>query len=197
MYIFRFLSAALVALALLATDAVAQQASAPEQAGPIRMKIAIINMEAVRRNAAVMKDIRAQVSAYRSSFQKDVQKEEEALRTANEELRRQRTILAPEAFAEERRKFEQRLVEVQRGVQTRRKALDRAQNDALAKVQNALGKVIGDIATEHSLTLILREDQTVLAAKQLNITSVVLKQLDNSLSKLQLPALAPSAQGAQ
>ena len=194
----RFFAAALISLVAWQGSAHAQQqAPAQAQATPVRMKVAIINMEAVRRNAAVMKDIRAQVSAHRSAFQKDVQKEEDALRTANEELRRQRTILAPETFAEERRKFEERLVEVQRGVQTRRQALDRAQNDALAEVQNVLGKVIADIATENGLTLILREDQTVLAAKQLNITAHVLQELDKRLATYKLPEPTVTDQGAK
>ena len=97
------------------------------------IKIAIIDIEAIRLHAAVVKDIRSQIVKFRNVYQATIQKEEEELRAAEQELARKRAILAPEAFSEERRKWEQRLAGVQRMVQARRQDLDKAQGDAMSK----------------------------------------------------------------
>lgn len=152
-----------------------------ERVGTIRVKLAVIDMNEVRRNAIAVKDIRVQVEKFRAQFQAEVTKEEEELRTANQELGRQRAILSPEAFADERRKFEQRLAGVQRKVQQRKQNLDKTLNDAMFIVQKSLNKIVVDIAKENNLTLVLRKEQTVLVATPLNITGIVLQRLDQAM----------------
>ncbi|MDP6786047.1 MAG: OmpH family outer membrane protein [Rhodospirillales bacterium] len=162
-------------------------AQEPARVGTLRVKMAVIDMNAVRRNAAAVKDIRIQVEKFRAAFQAEIKKEEEELRTANQELGRQRAILSPEAFTEERRKFDQRLAGVQRKVQQRKQNLDKALNDAMFEVQKSLNKIVVELAKEHSLTLVLRKEQTVLVAKPLNITEVVLQRLDSAMPTIKVP----------
>lgn len=154
----------------------------------VRVNVAIIDMKHIRRNAAVIKDIRGQISKYRQAYQAEIKKEELELRNANQELARQRTILSPEAFAEERRKFEQRVVEVQRKVQNRRRELDSVQSKAIAQVQTELAKIITTFASEKNITLVFRKEQTVIVAKPLEITATILSRLDKSMPSLVVPA---------
>ena len=150
------------------------------------LNMAVIDTEVIRRNSMAFKDIGAQIAKYRKAIQADIQKDEEALRSANEELARKRAILAPETFAEERRQFEERLVQVQRTVQKRKKGLERVGFEALKKVEAVLNKIITEVAKEQSLGLILRKNQTVLVAKELDITPHVLKRLDTALPSLKV-----------
>jgi Skp family chaperone for outer membrane proteins len=152
-----------------------------EKVGAIRVKVAVIDMNKIRQNASVVKGIQAQVEKFRAKFQSEITKEEDALRTVNQALGRKRAILSPEAFADERRKFEQHLASVQRDVQQRKKSLDKVLNDAMFEVQKSLNKIVLDIAKEHSLTLVLRKEQTVLVATPLNITGTVLKRLNEAV----------------
>lgn len=153
------------------------------------IKIAIIDIEAIRLHAAVVKDIRSQIVKFRKVYQALIQKEEEELRNANQELARKRAILSPEAFSEERRKWEQRLANVQRMVQTRKQDLDKAQGEAMNKVEGVLNGIVLELAKEKGLNLILRKNQTVLGAKSLHITKEVLKRLDKKLPSLKLAGL--------
>lgn len=150
------------------------------------LNMAVIDTEVIRRNSMAFKDIGAQIAKYRKAIQADIQKDEEALRSANEELARKRAILAPETFAEERRQFEERLLQVQRTVQKRKKGLERVGFEALKKVEAVLNKIITEVAKEQSLGLILRKNQTVLVAKELDITPYVLKRLDTALPALKV-----------
>ena len=163
----------------------AKQMAAQEE--PLLLRPAVIDLDLIRREAAVAKDVRAQISKYHEAFLAENKKDEEALRVAGQELSRKRTILAPDAFAEERRKFEQYLEEVQRAVQQRKRDLDRVQDETMRKFGAVLTKVIAELAQERKLTLILRKDQTFLVAKKLNITADVLKRLDEQLPTLKVP----------
>ena len=153
------------------------------------IKIAIIDIDAIRLHAAVVKDIRSQIVKFRKVYQATIQKEEEELRNANQELARKRSILSPEAFSEERRKFETHLADVQRMVQTRKQDLEKAQGDAMSKVEGVLNGIVLDLAKEKGLNLILRKNQTVLGAKSLHITKEVLQRLDKKLPSLRLVGL--------
>jgi outer membrane protein len=176
---------ALGILAFLTGLAAAQQPKADKDVITL-LNMAVIDTEVIRRNSRAFKDIRAQITKYRKAIQADIQKDEEALRSANEELARKRAILAPETFAEERRQFEERLVQVQRTVQKRKKGLERVGLEAVRKVEAVLNKIITEVAKEQSLGLILRKAQTVLVATELDVTPNVLKRLDTALPSLKV-----------
>ena len=176
---------ALVILASMTGPAAAQQPDADKDVITL-LNMAVIDTEVIRRNSMAFKDIGAQIAKYRKAIQADIQKDEEALRSANEELARKRAILAPETFAEERRQFEERLVQVQRTVQKRKKDLERVAAEAVKKVEAVLNKIITEVAKKESLGLILRKNQTVLVAKELDITPYVLKRLDTALPALKV-----------
>jgi outer membrane protein len=185
---------ALVLLVAAGRDVLGQQPPS-EQGQPsladVPLKIAVIDLDIIRRDAAVVRDIRQQLGRYRARFQADIQKEEEEVRNADQELARQRAILAPETFAEARRKFKQRLAEAQRMVQQRKQALDKSRSEAMGEVNRNLNQVVADIARENSLTFILRRGQTVLWPKSLDITAKVLEQLNAKLPSLNVPEPEP------
>lgn len=193
---FAFVVCALLAAATVSTSARAQQPPAP--AAPLPLKIGVIDIEQIRRDSTAVKDARNQIATYHNTIQAEIQKEETALREANQELARQRTVLAPDAFNEERRKFETRLVEVQRKVQERRQELDDIQNDVMRRMNEAMAEVVVEIAQEQGFGLILRLDQSVFAAQQLLITQAVLDRLNKKLPSIKIaePSSLKSKAGA-
>lgn len=142
------------------------------------IKIAVIDINIILRNAAAFKSIRQQIGAYRDKFQAEIQKEEETLRNANQELARQRTLLSADAFADKRREFEAKVVTVQRLVQQRKQNLDKSQAKAMGQIQEVLNVIVTEISKEQNISLILRQDQTILANSALQITKAVLARLD-------------------
>ena len=169
-----------VLLLILSFLAVSPNVHAQENTTTV--KIAVINISAIRQNASAVKSIAQQIGKYRTAFQVEIQKEEEALREANQELSRQRALLSSEAFAEKRREFEQRVAQVQRLVQERKNNLDRAQGESMGKVQDALNKIVTEISNKEGYNLILRREQVILANQSLDITKQVLDALNASLA---------------
>ena len=138
-------------------------------------------MQSILRTANAVKGIRDQIAKYGSKFEEEIEKERNKIRKENQDLTRQRTILAPEAFAEKRRKFEQRVVEVQRLVQKRQRELDKSRNEAMTVVNKAYIEVVSKVASENSLAVIIRKDQTAYSVKTLDITKLILDRLDKKL----------------
>lgn len=164
-----------------------QPAQPPAPAGePVPLSIAVVDIDQIRREATAVIAAREQINKYHAVIQAEIQKEEVALRDANQELARQRTVLSPEAFNEERRKFEQRLVDVQRKVQERREEMDNIQNDVMRRMNDAMAEVVNELAQEQKFGLILRLDQTVFAAEPLLVTKMVLDRLNKKLPSIKV-----------
>lgn len=188
---YRISLTALLGLWALTLPALAQQAQPAKGEGEkkfqkgqiveVQIPVAVIDVQIILVDSKAVKDIREQITKFGTQFEKEIEKERNEIRTANQELARQRTILSPEAFAEKRRKFEQRVVEVQRLVQQRQRELDKSRNEAMIVLNKAYTEIVWKIANELSLAVILRKNQTAYAVPSLDITKKVLTRLDKKL----------------
>ncbi len=169
------LLAGLFAAAIVAAPAYAQQ------------NIAVVDIQRIMRESSATKSITTQIEAQRISYQQQITKQENDLRNAEQELNKQRTIISPEAFAERRRAFEQRVGNLQRDVQNRKRELDKSLNGATITVQNALRDIIGALVTERKYTLILIKSQTAYNAPEMEVTEEVLKRINAKLPSVKVP----------
>ena len=108
------------------------------------------------------------------------------LRAAESELADNRTTLSPEAFAERRREFEERVTEAQREAQTTRASLDQAVERAMASVRSKLIEVIADIAQERGATLVLSKAQVILVDRSLDLTDEAVMRLNEVMPTVEV-----------
>jgi outer membrane protein len=148
--------------------------------------IAVVDFERVFSTAAAPKSIRDQIEAKRNAYRTEVQKEEADLRKKNQELAQKQALLSPEAFKEERRKFEQKVLEVQKNVQEKNLNLQKAQSEALEKVKVALRKIVLQISQEKGYALVIRREQTVVVADPMDISKLVISELDKQLPTIKV-----------
>ena len=148
--------------------------------------IAIVEIQAIMREAAAAKSIQEQVETRRSRYQKEISAEEARLREFEQELARQRSVLSPEAYAKRRREFEGDVATVQRMVVDRRRELDQAYADGVRQLQTEISQIISEIAEERGITLVLPEAQALFVDKKLRISREVLRRLDERLPDLAL-----------
>jgi Skp family chaperone for outer membrane proteins len=170
-------------VALLALIAVTQPLRADASSN---VRIAVLDIERVRLNAAAVKGIRAKLGTYLDMYRADTQKEEQEIRIAQEELARKRSVVSHEDYAEERKKLEDRLADAQGRVQRRRQALERVNVEAMERVKQALETIVAEVAADRQLTLIIRKDQAVFASPEIEITDDVMKRLDQRLPSVQV-----------
>ena len=149
-------------------------------------KIAVINLVHIRRNAAVIKNINQQIFGFQNNVKISIEKEESVLRKAKQDLTKKRAILAPEVYTEERRKFEQGVVKLQRNIQNQKQNLNKIKIKAMGKVEKILNGIITKLAKERDYLLILRTDNTVLSSRKLDITKEILTKLNNQITTLKI-----------
>jgi Skp family chaperone for outer membrane proteins len=158
----------------------------PAMAQQGSVKIAILDLEGIRRNAIAVKDIRAQLTEYRKGFQENIKKEEDALRSANKGLATKRTILGPEAFARERRLFEQKVIGVQKLVRKRKNDLDKALSKAMLVVEKKMNGIVADTASKRGASLVLQRQHTILSNRSMDMTAEVLERLNAELKTVKV-----------
>ena len=177
--------AAALALAVLLTGA-----AAPAQtvAPPV---IIIVDVQQILRDSLVARNIQSQMSQRTERYTKEVTQQEDELRHVQDQLEKQRNVLAPEAFNAKMRDFQQRYDALDHGVQVTRQTLQQAYNDAMTKVENTALQIIADIAAEKKANLVVTKAAVLFEAPGLDITQEVIRRLD---VKLPLVTLAVPAE---
>jgi Skp family chaperone for outer membrane proteins len=156
--------------------------------------VAVVDIQHIMRESAAAKSIQGQIEKLRSSYQQEITKQENELRSAEQELNRQRTLVSPDAFNERRRQFEQRVGNLQKDVQSRKRALDQSFSSAMRTVENSLRGIIEQMVSERKLTLVLIKSQTVYSAPELEMTDEVMKRLNAKLPSVKVPPPKPQQQ---
>jgi len=177
-------------------------AIAPLPAAPLAQSlpppvVAVLDFDRILRDSAAHKNILPQMEKLQNQMQDEVRAQEKALRDAEADLQRQRGILAPEAYQQKRREFEQRIAAAQQDVNVKKQTLERAFGNAMNDVRGALLQIAAEIARERSITLMLPKSSVVLAVPELDISKEALTRLDKRLPSVQVSlAEKPPAQAA-
>jgi Skp family chaperone for outer membrane proteins len=163
--------------------------AAPRPAlGAESLAIVVIDTQKIYREAAAAKGLQKKIDSQRSTYQDELRKKEEALRGADKELARQRTILSSEAFAQKRRELEEQVANLQRDIQSRRKVLEKQFTQGMKQIRSVLVEISQEIARERDAALVIEKSAVVLVKPDLEITQEALKRLNRKLPKISVAA---------
>jgi outer membrane protein len=174
------IGAAAITGLLVASGAGAASAQAVPAAAS-SLSIIVVDVNALMRDSKAAKSIAQQMEQFHNGFTKDLQKQEGDLRAAKEEIDRQRTILAPEAFNERVKDFQQKYMDLDRNSQAKRDILARTNQTAMKQVVDKMLQIVSDIATERKANIVLPKSEVVLVDKGLDVTDETMKRLDQAL----------------
>ena len=181
----RFLSGVCLTLLLcLSGTAMAAEAKAPAANltpsidDPV---IAVLDVQQVLRRAAAAKGIRLAMEARRKAFEAEIAAERQQIRDEELQLRKQSTILSPEASNEKRRLLENRMSDFRRKVEQRRGILNRAFTSATRVLRKEMATVLAELMKERKITLTLARKAVLVFDQRLSVTEDVLKRLDKRL----------------
>jgi Skp family chaperone for outer membrane proteins len=196
------LGVALLSAAVLQPVARAQTAApAPVPlAGPALTPptIALVDMARVVHESSAGKSIDTQLQAEARKIRDQVTRLEEELRNAENEFKRQRSVIAPEAANEQVQALERKQADANRVVQERKEALSKAQDDAYQVVFDNLRDLAQQLAAERRIGLVLRKEAAVtLADKNMDITDDLIQRLNTKLPSVTVTVAAESGAQAQ
>ncbi len=159
---------------LPATPARAQDDAALERIG-------VVDLQHILRDSVAAQGVRQEVEAQQETYRSEISAKEDALRTKQEELQRQRTVMAPEAFAERESAFAKEVEELQRDVVARNKQLEEVLAYGMNQVQSAALNIVAEIADQRSYTIVLDKSQVLLVSKNLDFSTTVVDMLNERL----------------
>jgi outer membrane protein len=194
--------AGLIGLCGVLGGALAQQppatppAPATPATPPASLTVLVVDVQALLQNSKAAKMVRQQIEAKRADYAKEISHQEETLRQERDALQRQQASLSPEALNAKGREFQGKVNDLDRDVQAKRQALERSNADALQKIQDAMLKIITDIAKDRKANLVFQRSQLVLFDQGFDVTDEVLQKLDEQLPSLTVNFVAPVAQAA-
>jgi len=183
-----------VVLGGLLVAAQAQQAPpAPTPAAAPSLSILVVDVQSLLQNSKSAKMVRQQIEQKRAEYAKEISHQEEALRQERDTLQRQQASLSAEALNQKGKEFQQKVNELDKSVQGKRQALERSNAEALEKIQEAMLKIITEIAKDRKANLVFQRSELVLFDQGFDVTDEVLQKLDEQLPTLTVNFVAPVA----
>jgi len=155
--------------------------AARKEADAKQLVIAVLDVQLVMRRAAAAKGINTAMEARRKAFEEEIAAEREVLKDEEQKLRKQGTILSPEAMNEKRRVLENKISDLRRKAEQRRGILNRAFTGATRKLRSEIAKVLAEIMSERKITLTLARKAVLVFDQRLSVTDEVLKRLDENM----------------
>ena len=188
-YVTSIAALAAAILVPLSTSPVTAAEAAKKPATSSKVVVAVVDAQLIFNRSEAMKHVREQMEAERKKFQAVIATEEKRLRADGEKLRRQRSVLAPQAFQRRRRKLQADIADVQRRVQAKQRQISAAYGKTTREFRKALVDVVTEIAKERGLTLVLSQQHVVYSQASMVITDETLTRVNKKLPllKLELP----------
>ncbi len=171
--------------AFVATSAVAQTERLP---APV---IGIVDTDAILRDSLASKGVRLERDKVAAQYQTQVQDDEKKLRAEDEELAKQRGVMAPDVFQNRATDFQKKLADFQTRVRDKQERLDYSFQQSMQEIGQSIYTVAGEVAKERGINTVLARSQILLVVDPgMDITAPVLTKLNARLPavKFQDPA---------
>ena len=159
-------------------DTLAQQADESNQTVFSVKRVGIINLGEILRKSQATGNVRDLLDEKRAEFQKQFAAREVELLSREKSLKGKRDVMSKEAYDAEVRLFQDEVAKVQREIQQKRKSLDNAFQQAQDKLRNLAIEIVGDIAKEQTLDIVMNRSNVLVFRNQLDLTKIVLKRLN-------------------
>ncbi len=149
-------------------------------------KFAVVDIESVLENSLAINSIKKSINALSQNIQTDISQQEKDLRIREQELLELKKTLTEEKFEVLVTKFNKNVKNTKRSMQSRKSALEQAHLQAIEEVNKKIMFIIGEIAKEHGIDVVLPSSQVLYVTNELNLTFEVISKLNDSLKEVQI-----------
>lgn len=153
------------------------------------LRIAVIRMDAIQNDAAVLKDLAAQRKSYEDQLRNELEKKQKELESEKAEIEKSQDVLSRDALQRRIVDYQNRVTELQRDLTERAQSVEIAFQKALNEVQEQhLNPIIEGVIAKKNLSMVIDGRFTRLDsnATNLDITEEVISALDKKVSKVKM-----------
>ena len=151
--------------------------------------IAVVDMQRIVGQSLAAVKVREYIENKKEEFGAELKNEEQELKTIQEDLASQRSIMPPDEFAELEGSFRKRVESLQQMVAERNQLLEEMLSKSVQVIQLEAIKIITEIGKEKGLALTLDTSTVVIAANSINISSSVIELLNINLPEVDMDAI--------
>lgn len=165
-------------LSVTGFTASAQQADTSDRTVFSVVRVGIIDLSEILRQSQATSSVQDLLDEKRAEFQEQFSTREVELLSREKSLKGKRDVMSKEAYDAEVRLFQDEVAKVQREIQQKRKSLDNVFQQAQDKLRNLAVEIVGDIAKEEKLDLVVNRNNVLVFRNQLDLTKIVLERLN-------------------
>ena len=147
-------------------------------------KIATLDVVQLLRDSKAAMSMKDQLNAIAKKYTDEDKKKQKEIQKQEEELLRQKSTLTPEAFLDRKNSFEKKVIEFNKNSQNKRKALAKAEKEAVNKIESEVESIVKDMIETKKITAVFRKTSVILSDTSIDITQKVVEELNKKLSNV-------------
>lgn len=173
----------LIVLLLLFYNGRAPQAEDNESASSNgkAFKAAIVDVEAVFKEAKVFIDIQSQIEGKANNLQEKATATQEDLQKRHQDLESQKTALSQSAYDSKMQALKDEFEKISRETYKEKLSIDHAYKKALKEVDDNFSDMITNYSKKNGIHIIFNKSQTVYSDDALDITDDVMGMLNSAM----------------
>ena len=172
-----------------ATVEEAMETVTTDAANAADLRIAVIRMDAIQTDAAVLKDLAAQRTKYENELRDELESRQKELEAEKAEIEKSQDVLSRDALQRRVIDYQNRVNELQRDLTERAQSIEIAFQKALNDIQEQhLNPIIEGVIAKKNLSMVIDGRFTRLGqnATNLDITNEIISALDKKVSKIKM-----------
>ena len=153
------------------------------------LRIAVIRMDAIQTDAAVLKDLASQRAKYENELRDELESRQKELEAEKKEIEESQDVLSRDALQRRIVDYQNRVTELQRDLTERAQSVEVSFQKALNEVQEKhLNPIIEGVIAKKDLSLVIdgRFARIGENSEKLDITNEVISALDKKVSKVKM-----------
>ena len=155
--------------------------------------IVVIDMQYIVARSSAAVEVRKELDRLKKEYTAIVTKEEEELKLLQDELGVQRSILPVDEFNKLEQDFRSRVEKLQSVIAKKNKELEQILKKSINIIQRKSIQIITNIARERGLAAVLDTSTVVLAADSINISKIVIENLNKEMPSIDIDELKKSS----
>lgn len=155
---------------------------------PPQPVIGVISVPDVMRQSTAYLEAEKLLVARRDNLQQDVQKEQKAWRSEQQQIQAKARTMTSEQIQSRARQLQARVLKAQKDFRNRSRIIQEAAQVSFGQIERELIQIIQNVAASHNMNLVLHREQVALSVNELDITNDVVKDLNKNLPSVFVPA---------
>ena len=150
--------------------------------------IGVIDLNYILSESDAAVDAAKQIEGIAKQIEDEIKNTDESLIDEQNELIESQQIMAPAAFEEKRKEYENKVQNYNVTRQEKLISIDRIVSESRNKVLDALKPILEEISNDKGITILLEKNSVLLNAENMDITDEALQILNKKLPSIEVSA---------